>query len=114
MNERGRAAEALAATYLQRQGLRIVERNWRCRFGEIDLIARDGPSLVFVEVRARSFSHYGGPAESIDRRKRSRLIAAATQYLARAGLDTPCRFDAVLMQASDKPQWVRNAFTADG
>ncbi len=113
MNDRGRDAEALAASYLQRQGLRIVERNWRCRFGEIDLIARDGPSLVFVEVRARTSSQYGGAAESIDRRKRSRLIAAATQYLARAGLETPCRFDAVLLQAAEKPQWIRNAFSTD-
>jgi putative endonuclease len=113
LNDRGRDAEALAASYLQRQGLRIVERNWRCRFGEIDLIARDGASLVFVEVRARTYSQYGGAAESIDRRKRSRLIAAATQYLARAGLETPCRFDAVLMQAAEKPQWIRNAFSID-
>ncbi len=113
MNDRGRDAETLAASYLQQHGLRIVERNWRCRFGEIDLIARDGPSLVFVEVRARTSSHYGGAAESIDRRKRSRLIAAATEYLARAGLHTPCRFDAVLMQAAEKPQWIRDAFSAD-
>lgn len=113
MNDRGRDAEALAATYLQRQGLRIVERNWRCRFGEIDLIARDGPSLVFIEVRARTSLRYGGAAESIDRRKRSRLIAAASQYLAGAGSHTPCRFDAVLIQGAEKPQWIRNAFTAD-
>lgn len=113
MNDRGRDAEALATKYLQRQGLRIVARNWRCRFGEIDVIAREGGVLVFVEVRARSLARYGGAAESIDRRKRSRLIAAATQYLAREGLATPCRFDAVLLQASDDPQWIRNAFTAD-
>jgi putative endonuclease len=113
LNDRGRDAEAIAAKHLQRHGLRIVERNWRCRFGEIDLIARDGACLVFVEVRARSSAQYGGAAESIDRRKRNRLIAAATQYLARTGLDTKCRFDAVLLQASDAPHWIRNAFTAD-
>lgn len=113
MNDRGRDAEALATKYLQRQGLRILARNWRCRFGEIDVIARDGAVLVFVEVRARSLAGYGGAAESIDQRKRSRLIAAATQYLAREGLDTPCRFDAVLLQSSDEPEWIRNAFSAD-
>lgn len=113
MNERGRDAEALATKFLQRHGLRIVARNWRCRFGEIDVIAREGPVLVFVEVRARTLARYGGAAESIDSHKRSRLIAAATQYLAREGLDTPCRFDAVLLQSSDEPQWIRNAFTAD-
>lgn len=90
-----------------------MARNWRCRFGEIDVIARDGAVLVFVEVRARTLARYGGAAESIDSHKRSRLIAAATQYLAREGLDTPCRFDAVLLQSSDKPEWIRNAFTAD-
>lgn len=113
MNERGRKAEAIAAAFLQQRGLRIVERNWRCRFGEIDLIAREGADLVFVEVRARSLSHFGGAAESIDRGKRSRLIAAASQYLSRAGLDTPCRFDAVLLQSASQPRWIRNAFTAD-
>lgn len=113
MNERGRDAEALAATCLEQRGLRILERNWRCRFGEIDLIAQDGESLVFIEVRARSSREFGGAAESIDAGKRSRLIAAANQYLTRIGLDTPCRFDAVLIGTSSRPQWVRNAFSAD-
>lgn len=113
MNERGREAEAFAAAYLQQHGLRIVNKNWRCRFGEIDLVARDGDCLVFVEVRARSSRNFGGAAESIDAAKRSRLIAAANLYLARIGLATPCRFDAVLIGATGAPQWVRNAFTAD-
>jgi len=113
LNERGREAEALAAAWLERQGLRIVSKNWRCRFGEIDLVARDGQYLVFVEVRARSSRSFGGAAESIDAPKRSRLIAAANLYLARVGLATPCRFDAVLIDASDTPRWVRNAFSAD-
>jgi len=113
LNERGREAEALAAAYLQQRGLRIVHRNWRCRFGEIDLVAHDGDCLVFVEVRARSSRKFGGAAESIDAAKRSRLIAAANLYLARIGLAAPCRFDAVLIGATDTLQWVRNAFTAD-
>lgn len=113
MNERGREAESIAAAYLQKRGLRIAERNWRCRFGEIDLIAHDGGSIVFVEVRARSSRQYGGAAESIDLRKRGRLVAAASQYLARTGVDVPCRFDAVLIEAAGSPQWIRNAFTAD-
>lgn len=113
MNERGREAEALAAVCLEKHGLRIVERNWHCRFGEIDLVARDGDSLVFVEVRARSSRDFGGAAESIHAGKRSRLIAAANQYLTRIGLDTPCRFDAVLIGPAGTPQWVRDAFSAD-
>lgn len=113
MNERGRDAEALAAAYLEQRGLRILERNWRCRFGEIDLIGHDGETLVFVEVRQRSLRGFGGAAESIDAGKRSRLIAAANQYLTRVGFDLPCRFDALLIGASGTPQWVRNAFSAD-
>lgn len=113
MNERGRAAEARAAAYLEGQGLRILEKNWRCRFGEIDIVARDAQALVFVEVRSRSARSYGGAAQSIDAVKRGKLIAAANQYLTRVGLDTPCRFDAVLFEASGTLQWVRNAFGAD-
>lgn len=113
MNPRGREAEALAEAYLQRRGLRILARNWRCRFGEIDLIAKDGAVLVFAEVRARSSRAYGGAAESIDAAKRSKLIAAANQYLSRAGLDTACRFDALLIEEAGRIDWIRNAFSAD-
>lgn len=113
MNPRGAQAETAAAAYLAKRGLQIVETNWRCRFGEIDIVARDADSLVFVEVRARSLASFGGAAESIDSAKRGRLIAAANQYLARTGLDLPCRFDAVLFDASFRIQWVRDAFRAD-
>jgi putative endonuclease len=64
-----------------RQGLTIVGRNFRTRFGEIDLIARDGSTLVFVEVRLRTSSRFGGAAESITTAKRARLVAAAREYL---------------------------------
>jgi len=79
--ETGRRAEALAAAFLEGRGLAIVERNFRCRRGEIDIIARDGPTLVFVEVRLRSRQDYGGAAASITAAKRSRLAAAALFYL---------------------------------
>ena len=62
MRERGRAAEDLAATFLQQQGLTLVERNYHCRFGEIDLIARENATLVFVEVRMRSGAAFGAAA----------------------------------------------------
>lgn len=113
MNPRGREAEELAAALLSKHGLRIEARNWRCRFGEIDIVARDADCLVFVEVRARSLRGYGGAAESIDSGKRHRLVAAANQYLVRVGLETPCRFDAVLVGATGEPQWVRDAFSAE-
>ena len=84
-----------------RHGLTIVGRNFRTRFGEIDLIARDGPTLVFVEVRLRSSTRFGGAVESITAAKRSRLIQAAREYVARTGGEPTCRFDAILMQRVD-------------
>lgn len=113
MNTRGRAAERHAAELLRKQGLRVLARNWRCRFGEIDLVARDGPTLVFVEVRLRASAAFGGAAESIDAAKRRKLIAAANLYLSARGAASPCRFDAVLIEADGHTRWVRDAFRAD-
>ena len=108
---RGREAEDRAARHLERQGLRVVARNFRVRGGEIDLICRDGKGLVFVEVRQRSRSDFGGAAASITARKRQRLILAAQHYLLKHP-DTDCRFDCVLMDG-DRLEWLRNAFSAD-
>ena len=107
----GNRAENLAADYLIRHGLRLVDRNFRCRGGEIDLIMGDGPVLVFVEVRARADAAFGGAAESPTSAKQARIILAARHYLARHGLDAPCRFDAVLVDGG-KLSWLRNAFDA--
>jgi len=105
----------LAARFLMRQGLVIVERNFRTRAGEIDLIARDGTTLVFVEVRMRSSAAYGGGIESISSAKRARLIAAANGYLATLARDPPCRFDAVVMQrlTADSVEWRRSVLEMD-
>src|SRR5204862_504789 len=78
----GTLAEQRAERYLQSQGLGLIERNYRSRFGEIDLIMRDGTSLVFVEVRMRRNKDFGGAAASIDVRKQQRIIRTAHQYLA--------------------------------
>jgi putative endonuclease len=111
MNRQGEAAESLAASFLRGQGLVISERNYRCRFGEIDLIAREGATLVFVEVRQRRSDSFGGAAESITAAKRSRLVAAAHHYLARRRSLPPCRFDAVLIRGEPpRIEWIRNAF----
>ena len=112
MNTAGERAEKLAAEYLARNGLAIVARNWRCRFGEIDLVARDGQTLVFVEVRARGSRGHGGAAESISAAKRRRLTATANYYLLRCRSEQPCRFDALLIEAEGRIEWVRNAFDA--
>ena len=108
---RGAEEEERAARFLARHGLDIVARNDRTRFGEIDLVARDGAILVFVEVRMRSGEGFGGAAGSIDSRKKSRIVAAARQYLARIPGEPPCRFDVVTLEG-DSPTWLRAAFEA--
>ncbi len=105
----GAEAEERAARFLERRGLEIVARNYRTRLGEIDLVARDGATLVFVEVRMRSCSRYGGAAASVGWRKRARIEAAARQFLSRLARVPPCRFDVVAVEG-DAPEWLRGAF----
>ena len=111
----GARAEALAARYLVAQGLAIVARNFRTRFGEIDLIARDRGVLVFVEVRLRRSKHFGGAIGSITAAKRMRLVRAANGYLAMIGREPPCRFDAIVMQSLDPRtiEWQRDVLGVD-
>jgi putative endonuclease len=97
----GAAAEAIAAEFLQARGLVVVKRNYRCRGGEIDIIARDGATLVFVEVRLRSSSAFGGARESIPSAKRRRLKFAAGLFLAGLRREPACRFDAILLDGLD-------------
>ena len=112
MRERGRHAEDAAAMFLQQQGLTLVERNYHCRFGEIDLIARDGDTLVFVEVRMRSSERFGGAAGSITAAKKQKLLRTARHYLAATAGTPACRFDALLLQGGDPSiEWLKNAFT---
>jgi len=111
---KGAAAEQLAADYLQRKGLSVIERNFRVKGGEIDLICRDGKATVFVEVRLRSRGDFGGAAASITAAKQGRLILAARHWLLRHG-ETPCRFDCVLFDGveANNIEWLRDAFAAD-
>lgn len=110
----GMRAEQLARAYLERQGLRFLESNWRCRFGEIDLVFQDVDTIVFVEVRLRTNPRFGSAGDSIHRAKRARLLAAARSYLAR-GRERPCRFDAVLLDRLDAGhlEWIRDAISED-
>jgi putative endonuclease len=112
--ERGREAEALAAQYLECYGARVVERNFRIRGGEIDLICRDGKVLVFVEVRLRTRSDFGGAAASITASKQRRIILAAQRYLL-GKPECDCRFDCILLDGLDasRIEWIKNAFSAD-
>ncbi len=116
----GRAAEDYALAMLQKAGLRLLERNFRCRFGEIDLIMREGSVLVFVEVRHRSSARFGSAAESVTPRKLQRLLAAARVYLGRHAEfgDCPMRFDLFGIDgASGKAdpliQWHREIITGE-
>ena len=107
----GKVAEALAADYLQLRGLRLVESNYNCRLGEIDLILADGPTLVFAEVRLRRNLDYGGAAASITAAKRQRILRAARHYLS-GRPERPCRFDVLLLDALDpgRIEWIKDAF----
>ncbi|PKO84187.1 MAG: YraN family protein [Betaproteobacteria bacterium HGW-Betaproteobacteria-11] len=110
--QKGQAGEDAAAAHLARHGLRLVERNFRVRGGEIDLICQDGPLTVFVEVRLRTSSGFGGAAASITAAKQGRLILAARHWLARSGHgESPCRFDCVLIDG-EQLTWLRDAFSA--
>ena len=114
----GAAAEAAALRHLEAAGLQLLARNARFKVGELDLVMRDGETIVFVEVRLRRNGRYGDGFDSVDRRKRQRMVRAAHAWLAtRPALAArPCRLDVV--SAGDGPgelalDWQRGAFTLD-
>ena len=107
----GAAAEDRALAYLQQQRLRLVDRNFRCKMGEIDLIMREDAVLVFIEVRARADARHGGAAASITPAKQRRLIRAAQFYLQRLRTLPACRFDVIAIDG-DALHWLRNAIEA--
>lgn len=113
MKSRGAQAEQLAANYLQQHGLKLLHCNYHSRFGEIDLIMQDGDTHVFVEVRLRGSSSFGGAAASIDARKQAKLIKTAQYYLTSLKRMPACRFDAVVMQSANLQhiEWIKGAFT---
>ncbi len=109
---KGSEAERYAEKFLMQRNLVLLHRNYRCRFGEIDLIMREGVTLVFVEVRLRASQIFGGAAASITLSKQRKLLCTARYYLASLNTEPPCRFDAVLLSACNdqKIEWIRNAF----
>jgi putative endonuclease len=110
--EVGAAAEEQACRVLRAKGYLIVARNWRTRFGEIDIVARDGEVLVFVEVKARSGSGYGGAEGAVGPAKQRRMIAAAKAFLAANRCELASRFDVVAMEGNDV-RILRDAFQVD-
>lgn len=112
----GRAAEERAARLLAGQGYEILEQNFRAPRGELDLVARHGEYLVFIEVRARGSDRFGDPSETIGSAKRAALIRAARSYLtARGDPDLPIRFDVVTFSGSDLEEIrvIRNAIEVE-
>lgn len=114
----GAAGEDAALAWLRERGLHAVARNVSFAFGEIDLIMRDGATVVFVEVRQRGSDHFGGAAASVDRRKCGRIARAASAWLAGnpAFAKVPCRFDVLALSGRDTDlqiEWLRDAFTLD-
>ena len=107
----GKLAEALSADYLRQHGLRLIERNYSCRLGEIDLILADGATLVFAEVRLRRNRDYGGAAASVTAAKRQRILRAARHYLM-GKAEQACRFDVLSLDAldPDRIEWIKDAF----
>ncbi len=108
----GREAERRAAEHLERLGFTILERNYRCRLGEIDLVAEERDVLCFVEVRSRASTRYGEAIETITPAKRRRIALAAHHYLVTRRLEErACRFDVVTISSSGaEPELVRDAF----
>ena len=108
----GTGVEDFACAYLERSGLRLLARNFRCRRGEIDLIMQDGEYLVFVEVRYRKHDAFGSAAETVSSAKQARIITTASYFLQRQRREPPCRFDVVAVggKAPHRIEWIRGAF----
>ena len=111
--------EASAAKYLEARGLKLVTKNYRSRFGEIDLIMRDNRTLTFVEVKYRSGSQFGNAAEMVTYQKQQKILKTAALFLQSYSqyADFPCRFDVVAITASTsdsgiRTSWIKNAFLA--
>lgn len=118
----GAKAEALASRYLQRHKLQLIDSNFRCRFGELDLILEDGSCLVIAEVRYRRSKGYGGPLATVQASKQRRIIRSTAIWLQqrRTFAELPVRFDVVAISGSlEDPtqttiEWIKNAFSTDG
>jgi len=111
----GKAAEDAACDYLQSQGLHLVKRNFLCKLGEIDLIMKEGQTLIFIEVRFRKNANFGGAAASVTLNKQQKLQRAAQVYLQGLKQLPACRFDVIAMTLDPNlnlscENWIKNAF----
>ena len=107
----GDQAERIACHYLQQQGCQLIDKNFHCRFGEIDLIMQDGPYLVFIEVRYRQHSHYGTPLETITKQKQQKLQRSIQYYLQKWKHAPLLRIDVLGLEGhlqNPKIHWCKN------
>lgn len=111
----GKDAEDRALLFLQARGLKLLARNWRCRAGELDLVMREGDTVVVTEVRSRRRREFGEAAETVDRRKQSKLQRATRLLLAEQPelADRPLRFDIVTLDGEGRIEWLRAAFEGE-
>jgi len=108
--EKGIYYEGVALQYLLDQGLKLIERNYFCKLGELDLIMQDGAFLVVVEVRYRKNNVYGGALESITKAKQNKVVAATQSYLMFAKIKSPVRCDVLAVTGNNAPVWIKGAF----
>lgn len=115
MNKKGELYEEQAALFLKAAGFEILDRNWACPLGELDIIARKDGTVAFVEVRARSNPAYGLPAETVNSSKRAKIIKTAMAYIkARRPKAEAFRFDFIGIVPGQEPEHIEDAFSADG
>ena len=115
MNKKGELYEEQAALFLKAAGFEILDRNWACPLGELDIVARKDGTVAFVEVRARSSSAYGLPSETVNRSKRAKIIKTAMAYIkARRPRADTFRFDFIGIVPGQAPDHIEDAFSADG
>lgn len=113
-NSQGVKSEKQALLFLEQQGLSLIYQNYLCKLGEIDLIMLDGETLVFIEVRFRKNSHFGGGLASITQAKQKKIIRTARHYLSQLDNEPYCRFDAIAIDGvTNSAQWIKDAFQAD-
>ena len=108
--QKGAQYEDLALQFLLDQGLTLIERNYRCKCGELDLLMEDKGALIIIEVRYRKDNRYGSALESVTKTKQTRIVAATKYYILAHKIDQPIRFDVVAITGDTHPQWVKNAF----
>ena len=112
---RGRQAEKQACQFLQKQGFRLIEKNYSCRLGELDLIMLQDTKLIFVEVKYRNKTQYGYASEAVDSRKQKKIILSAQHFLQQYPQysDMICRFDVISFTGlNQQPEWLRDAFSS--